>query len=75
MMKAAREYYQTTKTGEGPRQSLSLRDFNAGNPSQVTVTRKRRKPKVQLSAEEQALMRLVQNGQVGSLIAYHAPKV
>ena len=80
MMKAALKYYRISKD-EKPRVKISLGQLIGSNQrnSSATLgakitTRTRQAEKVQYTAEEQALLQLANNGQMGSLIAYHAPK-
>lgn len=73
MMKAAYKYYQHTTSGKEA-SKISLGSFNSGNAPLVRVTAKpARKAKIEFTAEERALLKLINNGQVGSLIAHYAP--
>lgn len=75
MMKAALSYYRDTAK---PRKSnkITLGEWNSNQQSRLKLrTRKPAAPEVKLSPAEKSLMRLVKNGQVGALIAFHAPAV
>ena len=68
MMKAAYEYYQQThKTTRKVKNTVTLGSLDAGTTARVSTKR----PK--LTHEEQALMNLINSGQIGALIAFHAP--
>ena len=80
MMKAALKYYRISKD-QPPKVKITLGQLIGSNQrnSSATIgakitTRTRRPEKVQYTAEEQALLQLANNGQIGSLIAYHAPQ-
>ena len=72
MMKAALTYYREEKRQVVPRK-LTLGELNAGNALRLRVRNRKQSPKIEFSPEEKALLRLVKNGQVGALIAHHAP--
>ena len=72
MMKAALTYYREEKRQVAPRK-MTLGELNAGNALRLRVRNRKQTQKVQFSPEEKALLRLVKNGQVGALIAHHAP--
>lgn len=71
MMKAALTYYREAKQ-EKPRK-ITLGQLNASNALRLRVRNKKSSQKIEFSPAEKALLRLVRNGQVGALIAHHAP--
>ena len=74
MMKAAYEYYQQThKTTRKVKNTVTLGSLDTGATARVSTKRPERKPRPKLTHEEQALMNLINSGQIGALIAFHAP--
>jgi hypothetical protein len=74
-MKAAYEYYkQTAKPTRKTIGKATLSSLNAGSTAQVSLKKKPvRTSKPKLSVQEQSLMNLINSGQIGAMIAYHAP--
>ena len=76
MMKAALSYYRDTAKPKKSSNKITLGEWNSANQSRVKLrNRKPKAPEIKLSPAEKSLMRLVKNGQVGALIAFHAPAV
>jgi hypothetical protein len=75
-MKAAYEYYkQTAKQTRKTAGKVTLGSLNTGAIARIAAPTKKpiRTSKPKLSAPEQTLMNLINSGQIGALIAFHAP--
>ncbi|MFA5505911.1 MAG: hypothetical protein WC314_07185 [Vulcanimicrobiota bacterium] len=75
MMKAAYEYYrQNHKATRKVTNTVTLGSLNTNATARVSLKKRPpRKPAPQLTSAEQALLKLVDSGMIGAVIAYHAP--
>lgn len=73
-MKAAYEYYkQTAKPTRKTAPKATLGSINIGSAARLSIKQRPPVRRVQFSAQEQALMKLIDSGAVGAYIAHHAP--
>ena len=74
-MKAAYEYYkQTAKPTRKTTSKVTLGSLSVGATARAATPKKPvRTSKPKLTAPEQTLMNLINSGQIGALIAFHAP--
>jgi hypothetical protein len=74
MMKAALEYYRENKV-ERPKQRITLGELNSSNALRLRMRTQKATASPEFTPGEQALLRLVNNGHVGTMIARYAPAV